>query len=55
MTKARKDAYLQVSLKAHLRAEGGGGGGGGAPPPPPPPPPQSPLPSVTAKPLKIKA
>ena len=41
MTKARKDAYLQVSLKAHLRAEGGGG--------------QSPLPSVTAKPLKIKA
>ena len=43
MTKARKDAYLQVSLKAHLRAEGGGGGG------------QSPLPSVTAKPLKIKA
>ena len=45
MTKARKDAYLQVSLKAHLRAEGGGGGGGGPGPPP----------SVTAKPLKIKA
>ena len=44
MTKARKDAYLQVSLKAHLRAQGGGGGGG-----------QSPLPPVKAKPLKIKA
>ena len=43
MTKARKDAYLQVSLKAHLRAEGGGGGG------------QGPRPTVTAKPLKIKA
>ena len=45
MTKARKDAYLQVSLKAHLRPRGGGGGGAG----------QSPHPAVTAKPRKIKA
>ena len=35
MTKARKDTYLQVGPKDHLRPEGGGGGegGGGAPPP----------------------